>query len=373
MDPQHPDKARLLNNLADLYYNQGRYADAEPLCREVLALLKQQLGDRHPIVAKKTNDLAYLVEQQGRPTEAEPIYRQALAIYQQLTSDRHLDDLVVSLNNAVNLLIQQQRYADAEQVYLEMLTSVGERFATHPTVITLRSMFALLVMEALKLGKVTQLSGHPITQAALQQWLTQIQAHSGEKHLGLAAGLNNGAEYYRLHQGYGQAETLYLEALAIVQALLEGDNPTLQSAWQNLFLFVAEVQLANHLSDLSDHPVTKVLLEAIFLDLNSGRILQYHYRQLADSLNQPPLVLATCVGEVAEFYRLRGHYRQAEALYIQAVTITEDWVGQENPAFDRAFSQFIYFLREVKQADRLGELLGHPVTLTLLNSIFLNP
>ena len=31
LGPDHPDVARSLNNLAVLYYEQGRYADAEPL------------------------------------------------------------------------------------------------------------------------------------------------------------------------------------------------------------------------------------------------------------------------------------------------------------------------------------------------------
>jgi tetratricopeptide (TPR) repeat protein len=37
--PEHPDVAQSLNGLAVLYYQQGRYADAEPLYRRALAQL----------------------------------------------------------------------------------------------------------------------------------------------------------------------------------------------------------------------------------------------------------------------------------------------------------------------------------------------
>ncbi|WP_071995629.1 tetratricopeptide repeat protein [Microcystis aeruginosa] len=37
-----------LNNLALLYYCQGRYTEAEPLYREAINIATQVLGDNHP-------------------------------------------------------------------------------------------------------------------------------------------------------------------------------------------------------------------------------------------------------------------------------------------------------------------------------------
>jgi hypothetical protein len=39
-----PDVAQTLNNLADLYSAQGRYADAEPLYKRALASTPEQKG-----------------------------------------------------------------------------------------------------------------------------------------------------------------------------------------------------------------------------------------------------------------------------------------------------------------------------------------
>ena len=42
-----------LNNLADLYQAQGRYADAEPLYKRSLAIGEKALGPDHPDVADR--------------------------------------------------------------------------------------------------------------------------------------------------------------------------------------------------------------------------------------------------------------------------------------------------------------------------------
>ncbi len=69
--------------MAELYHSQGKYAEAEPLYKQALAIRKQQLGDNHPGTATSLNNLAGLYSSQGRYAEAEPLYKQALAIYKQ--------------------------------------------------------------------------------------------------------------------------------------------------------------------------------------------------------------------------------------------------------------------------------------------------
>ena len=57
--PEHTVVAKSLNNLATLYFVQGRDADAEPLFNGALAILKKALGPAHPAVAAAHR---YLVE-----------------------------------------------------------------------------------------------------------------------------------------------------------------------------------------------------------------------------------------------------------------------------------------------------------------------
>jgi len=55
---EHPDVAGKINNLALLYSEQEKYAEAEPLYLEALALYKKILGSEHPYVATSLNNLA---------------------------------------------------------------------------------------------------------------------------------------------------------------------------------------------------------------------------------------------------------------------------------------------------------------------------
>ena len=54
-------------------YGQGRYADAIPLARKVLAIREKALGPDHPDLATSLNRLAALYDSQGRFAEAEPL------------------------------------------------------------------------------------------------------------------------------------------------------------------------------------------------------------------------------------------------------------------------------------------------------------
>ena len=69
-----------LNNLASLYYAQGKYAQAEPLLQRALAIREKALGPEHPDVARSVNNLAELYSAQGKYTQAEPYFQRALAI-----------------------------------------------------------------------------------------------------------------------------------------------------------------------------------------------------------------------------------------------------------------------------------------------------
>jgi tetratricopeptide (TPR) repeat protein len=48
----HPNVAIGINNLARLYEDMGRVAEALPLIEEALAILKTSLGPDHPTTAK---------------------------------------------------------------------------------------------------------------------------------------------------------------------------------------------------------------------------------------------------------------------------------------------------------------------------------
>ncbi|MEH2266884.1 MAG: tetratricopeptide repeat protein [Nostoc sp.] len=259
----HPDTTRILNNLADFYYSQNRYAEAEPLCRRSLEISRQLLGDSHPNMAKKFNDLAYLIYMQQRYSEAEPLYQQALKIDQQQLGKCDTK-IIVTLDNLTRLYRFQGNYRSAELVYAETLTLIEDRLGQeHPYFQSIYSDFFVFLANTLQLPKVTELSNHPLTQSLLVRSLEVIQQQLGDKHPGVAATMNNLAEFYRVNRYYSQAEPLYIQALTIIEDQLGQGHPSFQTAWHNIIMFLIEVIQANRKAELSDHPVTQMLLQYI--------------------------------------------------------------------------------------------------------------
>ncbi len=64
--PDHPEVARGLNDLGELYRLQGKYAEAEPLHQRALAIFEKALGPDHPDVATGLSNLGLVYHAQGR-------------------------------------------------------------------------------------------------------------------------------------------------------------------------------------------------------------------------------------------------------------------------------------------------------------------
>ena len=73
---EHPDTLASMNNLAVLYLDQGKYAEAEPLLVKALEVGRRVLGEEHPDTLVSMNNLAVLYLDQGQFAEAEPLLRQ---------------------------------------------------------------------------------------------------------------------------------------------------------------------------------------------------------------------------------------------------------------------------------------------------------
>ena len=76
----HPDVARSLNNLADLYERQGRYADAEPPYQRAATIREAALAANHPDTTISLNNLASLYQTEGRTADALPIMQRMIAV-----------------------------------------------------------------------------------------------------------------------------------------------------------------------------------------------------------------------------------------------------------------------------------------------------
>ena len=75
----HPDVARSLNNLADLYERQGRYAEAQPLFERALAIREARRRPRPSRYCDIENNLAAFYQASGRPDDGLPLVQKLIA------------------------------------------------------------------------------------------------------------------------------------------------------------------------------------------------------------------------------------------------------------------------------------------------------
>ena len=80
LGPEDPRLAMTLNNLAELYRDQGKYAKAEPLFERSLAIAEKALGPEHPDVATSIENYAAVLSEAGRTNEATDLEARAKAI-----------------------------------------------------------------------------------------------------------------------------------------------------------------------------------------------------------------------------------------------------------------------------------------------------
>jgi tetratricopeptide (TPR) repeat protein len=114
-----------LNNLALVYWRQGKNAEAEKLFRRALAIRETKLGNDHLDVAQTLNDLALVYWRQRKYAEAEKLFRRALAIRETKLGSDHLD-VARSLSGLALAYARQRKYAEAEVALGAALALMGD-------------------------------------------------------------------------------------------------------------------------------------------------------------------------------------------------------------------------------------------------------
>ncbi|MGH7187049.1 MAG: tetratricopeptide repeat protein, partial [Pseudomonadota bacterium] len=95
--PEHPDLGPILSNLAGLRIAADDYAAAEQLYRRAFAIY-QKLPDIGEALAQIVNSIAGIYYVQGRYGDAEPLYRKALNLREAVLGENH-PDVASSVNN----------------------------------------------------------------------------------------------------------------------------------------------------------------------------------------------------------------------------------------------------------------------------------
>jgi tetratricopeptide (TPR) repeat protein len=102
-----------LHQQADALVQGGRFAEAEPMYRTVLRLVKKSLGKDHPGYGAALYELARVLSAQGKHAEAEELLRRALAIFE-TTPGVAQPPYQQALHTLAGVLGAQDKFKDAE-------------------------------------------------------------------------------------------------------------------------------------------------------------------------------------------------------------------------------------------------------------------
>ncbi|RKH67935.1 CHAT domain-containing tetratricopeptide repeat protein [Corallococcus aberystwythensis] len=292
--------AESLNNLANLYQQQGLYSRAEPLYSRALDLRETVLGGHHLTVADSLNNLALLYREQGLYSRAEPLYVRALALRESALGKK--DPLVAdSLDTLATLYQDQGQYSRAEPLGLRALSiRESELGKQHP-----------LVADSLNnLANLYQDQGfYDRAEPLYARALAIREAAPDRSASDLAAALNNLATLYQAQGKYGRADPLYARALALWEEALGGKHPHVAASLNNLATLYRKQGKYTQAEPLYARAL------AIW-----EQVLGRNHPDVAGSLNN-----------LATLYRDQGKYSQAEPLYERALAIREAVLGKNHP------------------------------------------
>ncbi|MBU6453374.1 MAG: tetratricopeptide repeat protein [Cyanobacteria bacterium REEB67] len=113
-----PDDQRLimtLECLAEVIFRQGRFAQAEPVCKRVIMIYERKFGPDHPDVGVFTNNLGLIYHHQKKYFMAETEYQKALALQNRVLGQHH-PQTINAMSNYARLLKETHRLAEARHM-----------------------------------------------------------------------------------------------------------------------------------------------------------------------------------------------------------------------------------------------------------------
>jgi CHAT domain-containing protein/Tfp pilus assembly protein PilF len=300
LGPEHPDVARSIHSLADLYREIGEYAKAGPLYQSALKIRQKVFGLEHPEVASSLNGLATLHLIEGDFVKAEPLLLQTLEIRQKVLDPEH-PDIAECLNSLANLYADLGGNARAEPFYQRAMDIWEKAFGPEDhTVSRALNNLAIIYQDMGEYAKA-----EPLYQRSLAIKVKTL----GPEHPDVAQSLNNFANFYTEKGDYVKSESMHKRALEIREKTLGPEHPNIAQSLNNL------ANVYNYLGDFSQAaPLYKKALTI------QEKTLGPEHSRLAITLNG-----------LANLYRNHGRYAEAEEIYQRAVAIRESALGPEHP------------------------------------------
>lgn len=191
------------------------------------------------------------------------------------------------------------------------------------------------------LGKFyTEQGAYDLAESWYQHCVTTLRSRCPEQSSLVAACLNNLASFYQSQKKYGEAETLFFQALTINQRL---EN---------------QLELAISLNNLAGlYKTQRKYAEAETLYLQALAIKQ-------TTLGEPHPSLATTLNNLASVYYAQEQYNEAEAIYQRVLELKKCLLGKKHPSLATAWNNLASVYHAQKRYKEAEALYNRAVELS---------
>ncbi len=296
----HPETARSYDNLAITLSNLRKFTDAEAMHRKALAMRIAALGEAHPDTAQSYDNLAIVLRNQDKYAEAEAMDRKALAIHIAALGEAH-PDTASSYYNLALALWSQGKYAEAELMHRKALAiriaTLGEADRA------IAASYNGLTIALWSQGKYAEV------EAMFRKALAIRIVARGDAHPETASSYNNLALALSSQGKHAEAEAMLRKALAIFIAELGEAHPETARSYDNLAVDLrsqgkyAEAELM--------HRKALAIMIAVQGEAHTGP--------------------AHCYDNLAIDLRSQGKYAEAEAMHRKALAIYIAALSEAHP------------------------------------------
>ncbi|XP_035299800.1 nephrocystin-3 isoform X3 [Cricetulus griseus] len=200
LDPDHPRVAQSLHQLASVYVQWKKFADAEQLYKQALEISENAYGADHPQAARELEALATLYHKQNKYEQAEHFRKKSVIIRQQATRRK---------GSLYGFALLRRRALQLEELTLGKDKPENAR--------TLNELGVLYYLQ----------NNLETAEQFLKRSLEMRERVLGPDHPDCAQSLNNLAALCNEKKQYEKAEELYERALDIRRRALAPDHPSL--------------------------------------------------------------------------------------------------------------------------------------------------
>lgn len=362
-----PALIQTLAALAEVYWNQAKYRQAEPFAKQLVEVLEIVHGPDHLKVGSAAGDLAMLYHWQGKYGQAEPLYKRALAIKKKLLGDNH-PEVVELIEDYANLMQSTNRPEQAQDLNYSIQQLGSQAISSNPG--RRKTLFQFEIPETEENhsdGNSRKESAAIIVDDSIVE--RAVKALSDEHHEQVLNTHRNwemcksAAEQAIQDRNFTDAEKMWCRALVEAERLGPRDwrlpytLDNLAEVWSQQDKYhVAEPLLKRSLRLKADTlgPVNQTIANALN-QLAKLHYLQGHYAECEllakKSLHMFEEVVglehedvATAAHNLATLYHVQGRYEEAEPYYLRSIELRKRLLGDSNPETAKSMRNYASLL-----------------------------